>query len=86
LCVTHLPQVAAQADWQWTVVKENSAAGKEVVSRVLPLDQTGRINEIARMLGGVNLTETTREHAREMLSLGAVAQPIEAKRRSKLKN
>ncbi|MBZ0126888.1 MAG: DNA repair protein RecN [Rhodocyclaceae bacterium] len=65
LCVTHLPQVAAQADWQWTIAKEGS--GKGVVSRVMPLDREGRIEEIARMLGGVKITPTTRQHAAEML-------------------
>ena len=65
LCVTHLPQVAAQADRQWTVAKEG--AGKGVVSRVTPLDREGRIEEIARMLGGVQITPTTRKHAAEML-------------------
>jgi len=65
LCVTHLPQVAAQGDWQWSVTKES--AGKSVVSRVTPLDHQGRIDEIARMLGGVTVTATTRRHAREML-------------------
>ncbi len=68
LCVTHLPQVAACADWQWNISKEN--VGAEVLSRVTLLDQTGRIDEIARMLGGVNITETTRRHAAEMLSGG----------------
>ncbi len=65
LCVTHLPQVAAQADGQWTIAKEGS--GKGVVSRVMPLDREGRIEEIARMLGGVKITPTTRQHAAEML-------------------
>lgn len=67
LCVTHLPQVAARAAWQWSVTKESRAG--VTVSRVTPLDASGRIEEIARMLGGVNITETTRRHAREMLGL-----------------
>lgn len=65
LCVTHLPQVAAQADWQWSVAKETAAG--VTLSRVTPLDDAGRVDEIARMLGGVKITETTRTHAREML-------------------
>lgn len=68
LCVTHLPQVAAQADWQWRVAKESS--GGETRSRLLELDEAGRIEEIARMLGGVQITETTRSHAAELLGLG----------------
>jgi len=67
LCVTHLPQVAAQADWQWSIAKETDAG--ETLSRVTPLDAQGRVDEIARMLGGVRITATTREHAREMLGL-----------------
>lgn len=66
LCVTHLPQVAAQADWQWSIAKE-SVEGK-TFSRVTPLDAAARVEEVARMLGGVKITETTREHAREMLA------------------
>jgi DNA repair protein RecN (Recombination protein N) len=65
LCVTHLPQVAAQAAWQWSIAKEGADSG--VVSRVTPLDRNGRIEEIARMLGGVKITPTTRKHAAEML-------------------
>ena len=67
LCVTHLPQVAAQADWQWSVAKET--AGGKTLSRVNALDRNSRIEEIARMLGGVKITETTRKHAMEMLGL-----------------
>ncbi|MBX9849622.1 MAG: DNA repair protein RecN [Rhodocyclaceae bacterium] len=67
LCVTHLPQVAAQADWQWSIAKD--VKGNETRSRVTPLDDQGRIEEIARMLGGVEITATTRGHAAEMLGL-----------------
>ena len=65
LCVTHLPQVAACANWQWSISKENR--GGVTFSRVTPLDASGRVEEIARMLGGVKITDTTREHARELL-------------------
>ncbi len=68
LCVTHLPQVAACADWQWSIAKTHCDG--EVASSVRDLDREGRIDEIARMLGGVNITDTTRRHAAEML--GAV--------------
>ena len=67
LCVTHLPQVAAQARWQWSIAKETRDG--ETLSRVTPLDDPARIEEIARMLGGVNITDTTRSHAAEMLGL-----------------
>jgi len=65
LCVTHLPQVAACADWQWSIAKEEQ--GGSTLSRVAPLDRAGRIDELARMLGGVKITETTRRHAAELL-------------------
>jgi len=67
LCVTHLPQVAAQAREQWSVAK--GTEGGSARSRVAVLDQTSRIEEIARMLGGVAITATTRKHAAEMLGL-----------------
>lgn len=65
MCVTHLPQVAAQADWQWSIAKESR--GGSTVSSVSILDSAARIGEIARMLGGEKITETTRQHAAEML-------------------
>lgn len=65
LCVTHLPQVAARADWQWQVAKSRS--GETVTSRVSVLDKSGRVEEIARMLGGVEITATTRRYAKELL-------------------
>lgn len=69
MCVTHLPQVAARADWQWRIAKREH--GGETLSEVVQLDAEGRVEEIARMLGGVNITTTTREHAAEMLGLRA---------------
>ena len=65
MCVTHLPQVAASADQQWQVTK--SAANGHVSSHVTVLDGEQRVEEIARMLGGVKITATTRKHAAEML-------------------
>lgn len=65
LCVTHLPQVAARADWQWQVSK--TTANGHTLSRIECLDDEGRVGEIARMLGGVEITEITRRHARELL-------------------
>jgi len=67
LCVTHLPQVAAQAREQWSVSKGIEGGGAR--SRVAVLDHKSRIEEIARMLGGVAITATTRKHAAEMLGL-----------------
>ncbi len=67
LCVTHLPQVAARANWQWQVSK--SSLDGQVRSRVVELDDDGRVEEVARMLGGVEITAITRQHAREMLDI-----------------
>jgi DNA repair protein RecN (Recombination protein N) len=69
MCVTHLPQVAAQADAQWQVSKA-AHAGK-TLSSIRVLAETERIEEIARMLGGVKITETTRKHAAELLGIPA---------------
>ncbi len=69
LCVTHLPQVAAQANWQWQVRK--STQNGVTLSAIQPLDDGGRVQEIARMLGGVDITEITLQHARELLHLTA---------------
>ncbi|HEX5364298.1 MAG TPA: DNA repair protein RecN [Gallionella sp.] len=69
LCVTHLPQVAAAADQQWQVSK--AVEEGSTLSRITVLDDERRIEEIARMLGGVTITETTRKHAAEMLGAPA---------------
>ena len=68
LCVTHLPQVAAQAHNQFAVTKTPRGAG--IVTRVHPLEGSARVEEIARMLGGTEITATTRRHARELLASG----------------
>ena len=65
MCITHLPQVAAAADQQWQVAKRELEGA--LVSSVTVLDRNQRVAEIARMLGGVKITETTRRHAAEML-------------------
>lgn len=66
LCVTHLPQVASQANQHFQVSK-NQHAGK-TVSEIEALDNKQRVEEIARMLGGIEITATTRKHARELLA------------------
>ena len=65
MCVTHLPQVASQAHHHLYVSKNNRS--DITTSNVRPLDPEERVEEIARMLGGVNITENTLAHAREML-------------------
>ncbi len=66
LCVTHLPQVAARAHQHLSVTKENREG--RTVSRIAALDRSARIDEIARMLAGSEITATTRKHARELLA------------------
>lgn len=68
LCVTHLPQVAAQCHQHLFVSKFTE--GEATFSRIESLDDTSRVTEVARMLGGVDLTEQTMAHAREMFSKG----------------
>jgi len=67
LCVTHLPQVAARGDQHLLVSKVQAGDGRPVC-RIAPLDRKARVDEVARMLGGVQITDTTRKHAREMLA------------------
>jgi len=66
LCVTHLPQVASQANQHFQVSKKNS--GGKTLSSIEALDANARVEEIARMLGGLEITATTRSHARELLA------------------
>ena len=65
LCVTHLPQVAAQGNHHLKVSK--SQTGDKTVSQVQILGRAERVEEVARMLGGATITDTTRRHARELL-------------------
>ncbi|SNB46214.1 DNA repair protein RecN [Geobacter sp. DSM 9736] len=65
LCITHLPQVAAYADHHYRVEKRVDS-GRTTTS-VTPLQGEERVGEMARMLGGVKITETTLDHAREMI-------------------
>lgn len=65
ICVTHLPQVAAQAHQQLQVRKKLTADNTHI--EIQELDRSQRVEEIARMLGGMQLTQTTRLHAEEML-------------------
>ncbi len=66
LCVTHLPQVASLAAHHFRIAKVTD--GKATRTQVDPLDDNERVDELARMLGGVKITKKTREHAAEMLS------------------
>jgi DNA repair protein RecN (Recombination protein N) len=70
LCVTHLPQVAAQAHQQLKVQKQ-AIDGGETYTEIRPLADAERVDEIARMLGGTEITDTTRAHAAEMLTVAS---------------
>jgi DNA repair protein RecN (Recombination protein N) len=69
LCVTHLPQVAAQAMHHFQVQKTTQK--KTTQTAITKLHQEERIQEIARMLGGVQITEQTLAHAEEMINLAS---------------
>jgi DNA repair protein RecN (Recombination protein N) len=82
LCVTHLPQVASQAHAHVRVTKLTDGKTTRTALRVLGADE--RVEEIARMLGGVSITDKAREHAAEMLR--APAAESRAKARPARKN
>jgi DNA repair protein RecN (Recombination protein N) len=65
VCITHLPQIASQARHHLRV--EKRVEGGRTVTRVRPLGAEERVEELARMLGGRHVTETSREHARELM-------------------
>ena len=73
LAVTHLPQVAACADWHLVVAKHSDATGPS--STVACVQGEQRVAEVGRMLGGERLSGTTLAHAKEMLSAGIGARP-----------
>jgi DNA repair protein RecN (Recombination protein N) len=67
LCVTHLPQIAALADSHFVVQKKSS--GGRTVTLVKKLNDRDRVSEVARMLGGIEVTEKARRHAEEMIKM-----------------
>lgn len=67
LCVTHLPQLAALATTHLLIAKQER--GGRTYTTVTPLDLEGRKRELARIIGGTNITETTLKSAEEMLSV-----------------
>lgn len=68
LCITHLPQVAARAAHHFRVHKATEKG--RAVTRVDPLGDSARVDEIARMAGGAQITAATRKHAQELLAAG----------------
>jgi DNA repair protein RecN (Recombination protein N) len=69
LCVTHLPQVASQGQNHYRIVKLTD--GKTSRTQVRGLDERERVEELSRMLGGVEITAATRAHAEEMMRQAA---------------
>ena len=69
LCITHLPQIAARGTTQFMI--EKSVRGSRTVTRVERLDESGRVEEVARMIGGATVTDQVRASARELLAAGA---------------
>ncbi|MBM7708163.1 DNA repair protein RecN [Enterococcus lemanii] len=67
LCITHLPQVAAQADYQYFIAKE--VVEERTQTTVNQLNEKERIKEVARMLAGTEITDLTLKHAQELLDL-----------------
>jgi DNA repair protein RecN (Recombination protein N) len=65
ICITHLPQIAKFGDHHFNIAKY--VKNGRTLTAIRPLDRNGRIEELARMLGGVEITPTTRAHARELL-------------------
>ncbi len=66
LCITHLPQIASLADHHYFV--EKKSLDDRIVTTIRELSETERVEELARMLGGVEITALTRRHAKEMIS------------------
>lgn len=67
MCITHLPQIASQGGSHLLIAKE--AREGHTYTSVTRLDAEGRVDELARMIGGETITETTRQNARELLGL-----------------
>jgi len=66
LCVTHLPQVAARAHHQMIVTKHSQ--GKQTITKMEPLSNESRVTELARLLGGDTVTDSSIANARELLA------------------
>lgn len=69
LCITHLPQIAARGHAQFLI--EKTLRGQRTVTTVARLDEGGRVEEVARMIGGAALSEPVRASARELIAAGA---------------
>lgn len=74
LCITHLPQVASFADAHFVIHKEMN--DRETTTQVQLLHEEERVVELARMLGGAIVTDTTKDHAREMIQMGKARKAV----------
>lgn len=70
LCITHLPQIAAMADTHFEIEKHQK--GMETITEIHPLEGEDSIRELARLLGGAEITETVFQNAKEMKELAQV--------------
>jgi DNA repair protein RecN (Recombination protein N) len=79
LCITHLPQIAARASTQFRIEKD--VRRSRTVTSVSRLDESARVDEIARMIGGATITDAVRASAREMLgsAVGSVSKRVPRK-------
>jgi DNA repair protein RecN (Recombination protein N) len=82
LCITHLPQIAARGATQFRI--EKSVRGDRTVTSVERLDAEGRVDEVARMIGGVAITEPVRASARELLETASKTQGERRKAKAKV--
>ena len=69
LCVTHLPQIAAMADSHYLI--EKTSDDHSTISRIYRLSEEESVEELARMLGGAEITSTVLDNAREMKKFAA---------------
>ena len=75
ICITHLPQIASMADAHYLI--EKHVEGTSTVSEINLLDEEGSVKELARMLGGAEITETTLANAREMKEMAHLVLPAQ---------
>lgn len=69
ICITHLPQIAAMADSHFRIAKQ--AVDHATVTGITQLEDTEVVEELARLLGGEEITDTVRENAKELLQTAA---------------
>ncbi len=72
ICITHLPQIAAMADTHFEIAKH--VVDKKTVTTIRPLEETEMVNELARLLGGAQITDTVYQNAKEMKILAGTTK------------